>query len=510
MPKQTPGYQQLADEFYPYAKKTLGIQKDVKIEFLDDPKNALNPLGKTAYFDPDGQTISVYVTGRHSKDVLRSLSHELCHARQHEQGRIPDDVETSEGYAQKDKTLRNLEKEAYLKGNMIFRDWEDTRKQKMEEKPIKEAFSTTTGLTDAETEWLTQMVQMEAEALDFDNWRDASITEATIVEYNKYKTKLREILEHLLGPELALQLMEEGNAPYAVLMTLRGEGVGIWDGRWEQWIGAISQKWKSLKNFSSSLKHYLGSFADSTGTGTLNLAFSESAFDSMAQGIQEQYFGDEPAEIRMRNIEEKKKHKHMSDREIKYHPHYQARLQAQGKLEENKKDNKWIQKAINPEHKGYCTPMTKKTCTPKRKALAKTLKTMNKEELLRETIRRLVVETKRQLKEDFRPWWQNASEGDPDISVDRYLDNREQEDFLPGDELDTMGLKDKASPCLDDMGEPCQPGEPCTDTDGNPCEGEEEIDQFAPEAEPMYEALSKRRGNLNEALNRAWKIKEKK
>jgi hypothetical protein len=43
-----------------------------------------------------------------------------------------------------------------------------------------------------------------------------------------------------------------------------------------------------------------------------------------------------------------------------------------------KKDSKWIQKAINPEHKGYCTPETKKTCTPKRKALARTLKKMTK------------------------------------------------------------------------------------------------------------------------------------
>lgn len=42
------------------------------------------------------------------------------------------------------------------------------------------------------------------------------------------------------------------------------------------------------------------------------------------------------------------------------------------------KDGKWIQKAINPAHKGYCTPMTKSTCTPKRKALAKTLKKMAK------------------------------------------------------------------------------------------------------------------------------------
>jgi len=41
-------------------------------------------------------------------------------------------------------------------------------------------------------------------------------------------------------------------------------------------------------------------------------------------------------------------------------------------------DKKWIQKAINPAHKGYCTPMTKPTCTPKRKALAMTLKKISK------------------------------------------------------------------------------------------------------------------------------------
>lgn len=39
-----------------------------------------------------------------------------------------------------------------------------------------------------------------------------------------------------------------------------------------------------------------------------------------------------------------------------------------------KKGGNWIQHAVNPKHKGYCTPMTKKTCTPRRKALARTFK----------------------------------------------------------------------------------------------------------------------------------------
>lgn len=34
----------------------------------------------------------------------------------------------------------------------------------------------------------------------------------------------------------------------------------------------------------------------------------------------------------------------------------------------------WISKAVNPAHKGFCTPMTKKTCTPRRKAFAMTMK----------------------------------------------------------------------------------------------------------------------------------------
>ena len=43
-------------------------------------------------------------------------------------------------------------------------------------------------------------------------------------------------------------------------------------------------------------------------------------------------------------------------------------------LKKGGSDKKWIQKAVNPKHKGYCTPMTKKTCPPARKALARTFK----------------------------------------------------------------------------------------------------------------------------------------
>lgn len=38
------------------------------------------------------------------------------------------------------------------------------------------------------------------------------------------------------------------------------------------------------------------------------------------------------------------------------------------------KQKKWITKAIKESHEGYCTPMSKSTCTPRRKALARRFK----------------------------------------------------------------------------------------------------------------------------------------
>jgi hypothetical protein len=62
-----------------------------------------------------------------------------------------------------------------------------------------------------------------------------------------------------------------------------------------------------------------------------------------------------------------------------YFPEYFRPSEEMAKLKKGgTKDNKWIQKAVNPKHKGYCTPMSKPTCTPKRKALAMTFKKMAK------------------------------------------------------------------------------------------------------------------------------------
>jgi len=39
-----------------------------------------------------------------------------------------ENITTEEGYAQTNKHLREMEKEAYTVGNMLLRDWEDSKK----------------------------------------------------------------------------------------------------------------------------------------------------------------------------------------------------------------------------------------------------------------------------------------------------------------------------------------------------------------------------------------------
>ena len=111
--------------FFPFAQKELGFKRPPKLFFVNDKQNAGETLGKTAYYEPETETIKIYVTNRHPKDVLRSFSHELVHHAQNCRGDFDNDTVTEEGYAQSDPHLREMEREAYERGNMIFRDYCD-------------------------------------------------------------------------------------------------------------------------------------------------------------------------------------------------------------------------------------------------------------------------------------------------------------------------------------------------------------------------------------------------
>jgi hypothetical protein len=120
----------MAKQFYPYAQEYLGFDKPATIVYQSDSENAQNPLGKTAQYNPSNYTVTLFVDGRHPKDLLRSLAHELVHHTQNCRGDLsPGKMgETGEGYAQIDGHLRDMEQEAYA--SMVMRDWEDQHKSK--------------------------------------------------------------------------------------------------------------------------------------------------------------------------------------------------------------------------------------------------------------------------------------------------------------------------------------------------------------------------------------------
>ena len=111
--------------YYLHAKEVMGFDKPAKIVLRHNEKNANEILGKTGEYIPSRKKIVIYVTGRHPKDIMRTLSHELVHHTQNCRGDFKEVYIRENGYAQKDENLREMEREAYEQGNLVFRDWED-------------------------------------------------------------------------------------------------------------------------------------------------------------------------------------------------------------------------------------------------------------------------------------------------------------------------------------------------------------------------------------------------
>jgi hypothetical protein len=126
------GFEDMIQSLVSFSQDRFGFEKPPTLFLNSDPANAENMLGKTAYYDPEQREIHIYTTGRHPKDIMRSISHELVHHHQNCKGDFAGDHYSGEGYAQKDPHMRKMEQEAYLQGNMCFRDWEDGYKQKQQ------------------------------------------------------------------------------------------------------------------------------------------------------------------------------------------------------------------------------------------------------------------------------------------------------------------------------------------------------------------------------------------
>ena len=104
----------------------MNIKPLPKIKIIsNDEENASNLLGKTVYYNPNDKSITLYTKDRHPKDICRSFTHEMVHHEQNLEGRL-NNINTTN--TNEDGALPEIEKEAYEKGNMMLRNWEDSIK----------------------------------------------------------------------------------------------------------------------------------------------------------------------------------------------------------------------------------------------------------------------------------------------------------------------------------------------------------------------------------------------
>lgn len=124
--------------------KGMNIRPLPKVKFVeDDIENARNFFGKTAYYDPNKRVIVLYTMERHPKDIMRSFAHEMIHHMQNCDDRLGN-ITTQD--TNEDGDLPEIEREAYEKGNMTFRNWTDTLTEsilKEEEESDITSFSST-------------------------------------------------------------------------------------------------------------------------------------------------------------------------------------------------------------------------------------------------------------------------------------------------------------------------------------------------------------------------------
>jgi len=133
----SPEFKEKLGSLISYLVKHLGIKRLPTLKLVNSRGNAEKKWGLTGHYDHEKKQITVYITNRHDIDVLRSVSHEVVHHWQNERGTLhPENRgiqmnngnDTKPHYAQENEWLRKRELEAYILGNILFRDHEDEQR----------------------------------------------------------------------------------------------------------------------------------------------------------------------------------------------------------------------------------------------------------------------------------------------------------------------------------------------------------------------------------------------
>lgn len=130
-------------------------------------------------------------------------------------------------------------------------------------------------------ELLRQFVEMAAESIDEPGVdpEKVDVTDEVYRLAKEYDAALASVLDEIergfpAHESTTADDLWDAEGPYLVLMTLRGEGVGIWD-EWDRFFNK-----DELDKVQSYLEERLGRFADVASGGLLDSAFVDAAYET--------------------------------------------------------------------------------------------------------------------------------------------------------------------------------------------------------------------------------------
>lgn len=207
------------ERMYDYFHKKLGFNRPPTMVFDSDPENKSKILGKTAYYDPNSMEVHVFVDGRHPKDMLRSIAHELIHHHQNLEDRLDVGGYMGEGYYLKNEKMKKLENEAMLKGNALMREYEDNYKLEEKDKmSLKEWKNKELGqqvmkkfglLTEADK---PDYLDLDKDGDKEESMKDAAkVTEEDSEEESESEEKMTKVFNNELGNEIEIEVRDSKN-----------------------------------------------------------------------------------------------------------------------------------------------------------------------------------------------------------------------------------------------------------------------------------------------------------
>jgi Zn-dependent peptidase ImmA (M78 family) len=107
---------QIIQDFIKFCYYELGIKKSPKINIIND-KNWVKDHTSFGSYNPNDNTIDVYLADRNLADFLRTLAHEITHHFQNQNGEIDDNS---------GETGSQIENEANAKAGVILRKYGKT------------------------------------------------------------------------------------------------------------------------------------------------------------------------------------------------------------------------------------------------------------------------------------------------------------------------------------------------------------------------------------------------